>query len=473
MSPASWVAAQNLLTQAFGLLLFAIQAPLLGPRAFGLITLVMVFIGFCEFVLEVASTDALVSVRAIDDQHYSTMTTANAVFASVLGMAAFVFAGPISGIFHEPELERILHWMAVMPLVSALATAPNAASRRAMQFRPLAIRVLASTLAGGIVGVTLTVLGFGVWALVWQAIIQRVFNVTILWGLVDLPFRMGFSKPHFRELWKYAAPMMVAQTMTWSATQIPRFILGLYLGADELGLFSLATRICDIAVQTTISPVYAVARVSMRSFIDYRAGLEAAASRLMRQMSMLCFPLCIGGAAVMPVLFVVWLDARWAAGVVTAQLLLLGSLPYVTHYGLSAALLAMNKQSMIAVNSTVQTLATIAVVAIFAPLGLDTVAAAIALRPMATAVIPVGFARRHCGISANTVFRAQWPVLCCAMMMGAVVTALRLTLAPYLGKPALLVLLVLAGAASYAVAVRLMLPEAAASLVARLRRRAA
>src|SRR6202011_4209223 len=103
--------------------------------------------------------------------------------------------------------------------------------RSEMQVKPLALRVLVSTLVGGAVGLVLTVMHFGVWALVWQAMVQRIVNVSVLWRLVDVPFRLGFSTPHFLELWRYIAPMMITQTMTWSASQIPRFILGLFLGA--------------------------------------------------------------------------------------------------------------------------------------------------------------------------------------------------------------------------------------------------
>jgi PST family polysaccharide transporter len=473
LSPASWIAAQNLFAQGFGLLLFAIQAPLLGPRAFGLITLVMVFLGFVEWVLEIASTDALVSVRDIDARHYATMTTANALFAGAIGIVVFACANPIARLFHEPELASILRWMSPLPLISALASAPNAASRRELQFKPLAIRVLVSIVAGGSVGLVLTFMHFGVWALVWQAMVQRLVNVSVLWRLVDVPFRFGWSTPQFRELWRYAAPMLVSQTMSWSASQIPRFILGLYLGASELGLFSLASRIQEIVLQVALSPVFAVARVKMREHLDDPSGLQAALQRLLRQMGLLCFPLCIGAAAVMPVLFKVWLDARWSGGVPVAQLLILGAMPYVTHYGLSAALLGMNRQSLVAVNATVQTLATVIVVFIFAPLGLVAATAAIALRPLATAVIPMAFTRRHFRLSVGTVLRAQGPVFLAAVIMGLVVLALEFTLAAHLGSGVLLTLLISAGVLSYATLIVLLEPDLAAPYLERLPRLAA
>ena len=282
ISPTSWLTAQNLFKQIFAIALFAIQAPMLGPRAFGLIALVMVFIGFCEYVLEIAGTDALISVKDIEERHYSTMTTVNVACGITLGALIFAVAPRIATVFREPELVPILRFMAVLPILTVLASAPNAACRRELQFEPLVTRVLVSTTAGGIVGLILTFMHFGVWALVWQATIQRVLNVAILWRLVKMPFRMGFSVPHFKELRRYAAPMLVSQTMSWAADQVPRYILGFFLGASELGLFSLAARLSDIVVQLAVSPRYGVARIEMRQFADQRAGIELATQRTLR-----------------------------------------------------------------------------------------------------------------------------------------------------------------------------------------------
>ena len=469
LSPALWVTAQNVFAQAFGLVLFAVQAPLLGPRAFGLIALVMVFLGFCEYVLEIAATDALVSVRNIDANHYATTTTANALFSASLGIAVFAFAHPISRFFHEPELASILQWMSALPLISALASAPNAASRRELHFKPLALRVFVSTAVGGTVGLVLTLMHYGVWALVWQALVQRIVNVSLLWRLVDVPFRFGFSVPHFLELWRYAAPMLLSQSMSWSASQIPRLILGSFLGVGELGLFSLATRIQEIVLQVSLSPAYAVARVQMRAHIEDPSGLQMAMDKLLRQMALFCFPLCVGTVAVMPVLFKVWLDARWSGGVPVAQLLLVGAMPYVTHYGLSAALLGLNRQSLVAVNATAQTAATVIVVFLFAPLGLEAVTAAIALRPLVTAIIPIEFTRRHLGISRRSVMRAQAPVLLAAVLMGALVGVLGWVLTGHVKSTVLLGVLIGTGAASYAGMIAVLLPDAAAPYLARLR----
>jgi len=469
ISPTSWVTAQNLFKQLFTIALFAIQAPLLGPKAFGLIALVMVFVGFCEYVLEITGTDALISIRDIEPQHYATLTTVNVAAAAVMGVGIFLFAPAIAANFHEPQLVEILQVMAALPMLTVLSAAPNAACRRELDFQPLVTRQLASTVAGGVVGLVLTFMGYGVWALVWQATVQRVLNVAILWKLVKMPFQMGFSQRHFQDLKHFGTPMLISQGMSWGADQIPRYILGLFLGASELGLFSLATRLSDTVLQLAVSPRYAVARIEMRRFADNRQGIQQFTRSVLTHISVLTFPLCLGAAAVMPILFTTWLNERWAGGVIPAQLMMLGILPYVTHYALSAALMGTNHQSKIAFNATIQTITLVLVSLVFAPMGLVIATAAIACRPLLTASIPVYFARKYCGLGARLAIRGQIRPFCAATAMAAVVYGLELGLRGHVSDGALLVGLIGAGVGTYVALISVLLPDVVKPVLARLR----
>ncbi len=470
LSPTAWTTLRNLFAQGFGLTLFAIQAPLLGPRAFGLITLVMIFVGFVEHVFEVATTEALFALRQPDRRHYATMTTIGGGFGALLGITVALCAEPISAIFAEPDLAPVLRWMAVLPLLSALTTAPNAAARRELNFKPLALRTILSIGVSGLVGLTLTLLGYGVWALVWQATLQRAINLVLIWYLVPIPFELGVSRRHLAEMMPFTGPMLVTQSMSWAAGQAPRFILGLYVGTTEVGLFSLASRLNEILLQLTISPRFQVARIEMRHYVDDHSGLPDALRRVLRDMAVLCFPMAIGAAVVMPVLFSVWLDARWAGGVVAAQLMMLMCLPYVTHYAVSAALLGLHRQKAVAVTSTIQTATTVVATLFAAPFGLTAAIGALSVQPVLTAPLPVFYLRRASGLGVRSIFGAQLPLLLSALAMGVSVLGLIAVLDRVLAAPPLLGLSIALGAFVYGALILRFAPDVAAPYVDRIRR---
>lgn len=463
-SPTSWVTLQTSFVQAFGFLLFAIQAPLLGPRPFGLMTVVMIFAGFVESVVGECATETLVSIPHAEPEHFAAMTTLCALAATVFGVGVYAAAQPIARWFGEPQLVDVSRCMAVLPFVSIIAAPANAACKREMQFRPLALRTVVSLVIGGIVGIALTVLKFGVWALVGQIIVQKSVAAVVLWNATPLSFRFGLSRRHVRSFPAFVAPLFVSRCMSWTSVGLPRFILGSFLGVGDLGIMSLASRLSDIAVHLFVVPRYSVARVDLRRYASNRSGLDGAIELLVFRYAVLTFPACIGAAAVMPSLFHAWLDARWYPGILPAQVLMLTGLPCVTIYTIGALLMALNQQGAEAWLETAQTIGAVLFVGIAAPFGLVVSAAAMAMRPFALLPLPLSMARRRCGVSAGQILKPQWPPLLAAVCMGIVVTVLQYALQRHVSALAMLPMLAGTGVAAYAAILGLRYPRVATAI---------
>ena len=97
LSPTAWVTIERLTQQMLWLVFLA---PILGPRPYGLYTIVMVFVGFSELVLIESATEALVTVDKLDNLH---ATTAN-LAAGAIGPRD-VPLRPCDGVlFHDDEI---------------------------------------------------------------------------------------------------------------------------------------------------------------------------------------------------------------------------------------------------------------------------------------------------------------------------------------------------------------------------------
>jgi O-antigen/teichoic acid export membrane protein len=458
LRPTVWVTAEKAFAELFWLVLFAVQAPLLGPYAFGLISAVMVFVNFWEGVPCHAFTEALVSVREIEHIHFNTVTTTFALLCAGFGAALFGLAGPLAAVFGDAELASIMRVMAVLPLVQALSIAPIAAAQRDLRFQSLTLRTIVSLLAGGVVGLALTLAGAGVWALVSQALVQRFVAVIVLWAAAPIPVRFAISLRHLRELATFAMPTMFACAMNWASGQLPRFILGMYLGATELGLFSLASRLNSIINQVAIGPRALVARIDLRRFATDPQALTHAARRVFLHIGVLSFPLCIGGAAVTPTLFHAWLDPRWYGAIVPSQVMLLTCVPYATFYVATSVLLALNRQKLQAFVATTQGLGILIAVAAGSAFGLVATTVAIAVVSLATVPLPILVIQRKCGLSLRDILLPQAPAFLAACLMGGVVVILGLELGAALTSGAVLSIIVPVGATIYVILLAIMMP---------------
>jgi len=463
----AWVTFQHATEQALWLLLFVIQAPILGPKAFGLISLIMVFVGFCEFVVASVGTELLLSIRDIQPRHYSTVTVTCVAISAVLGGALFFAADALARIFQDAELPNVARALAFLPILSCLSAAPSAAVKRAMNFRGTALRGISSVSVAGSVSLGLTLSGAGVWALVVQALLQRLVSVVVLWQIATVRPSAQWSWPCLKSLGPMAGKLTVSSVMSWSSGQLPRLILGWWLGIVDLGLFALASRLIDLLTQIAIWPKITVARVYLRTLTDDLPALRAAAEKMFGQLSLLCFPLCAGGALVIPPLFHFWLDPRWYGAIAPSQWLLLTGIPSVTFYCSAAVLLAVNRQGTEALVESTQTLSSAAVAAAVGPLGFLPVTAALALRPWLLVLLPIVCMVRTAHLTWSNIVGPQLRPLLAAAAMGACIWALRLGLEDRLPGAWLIALLIVTGVLVYAALSSLLMPDLLRQLIRR------
>jgi O-antigen/teichoic acid export membrane protein len=467
-SPTLWITAERVLAQGLNLLILAVQAPILGPRAFGLVAVVMVFVGFWEGVPASAAQDALISIRNIERLHFSTVTAICTLASFVLGAVLFIFSQPIAAALGDVELTSVMRAMAVVPLIQALSIAPTATAQRGMLFRSITLRTVASLLAGGVVGLVLTLTGSGVWALVWQVLVQRCIATAVLWLAVPIPFSFAISRRHFRELFGFAWPVMFARIMSWASGQMPRLIVGFYLGPTDLGLLTFGTRLHDLVNQVAIGPKAMVARIDLRRFAANSEALGKAVRRVVSHISLVSFPACVGGAVVVPTLFHAWLDQRWYAAVIPSEIMLLMGVPYVTILVVAVILLALNRQRWEACVSAVQGVTIIIAVAVAAPHGLVAAVAAIAAGSVATIPFLILVLRQQCGIALRDILLPQVPAFVAACLMGATILILRILFRDAFSSKIMLPVEVVTGALSYAILLMAVAPKPAIRIGRRL-----
>jgi O-antigen/teichoic acid export membrane protein len=463
LSPTAWVTAQTVITQFFGLLIFAVQAPLLGPRVFGLVGIVMAFLGVCELLVGDAAAECLISLRNIDHKHYDSMNTVTVLISLTIGAAVFCAAPTMALWFADPQLKSIFRWMALLPVITALSSVPIAVTKHNMQFRPLALRSIGGVVLAGVCGLILTLLGAGVWALVVQALVQRVVAVTVLWVAVPVRLRFGLSVSHLRDIGGYAGKVALSKIMSLVAASVPRIILGLYMGAVEVGYFSMAARLCEIMMLVLVVPRFAVARIELRAHVPRSSELSQSVAAHLRAASALCFPVCLGAAVAVPTLFHVWLDERWFGGILTTQLILLTCVPSVTSYCATATLMALNKQGWEALASTLQAVAILMAAWIAAPFGLTAVAIALVVRALIMLPLPALLLRR-CGLAINTLISNQLPALLAALLLAVSLFLLRWQLVPLLGYGPTLLLMVIFSALAYVALLQRLSPASTAGL---------
>ena len=154
-----------------------------------------------------------------------------------------LFAGPLASLYGEPRLAPVLRWYSLAPLLASMSVVQTALARRELRNRTLALRQTAGSLVGGLVGVGMAFAGMGVFALVGQGLATQAVAAVILWKIADWRPRFAFSRRHLMDLFGFSINVLATDIMFIIGGHADRLLLGYFLGAAEVGYYSVAQRL--------------------------------------------------------------------------------------------------------------------------------------------------------------------------------------------------------------------------------------
>src|SRR6056297_973263 len=169
-----WSFLQNGGNQIIGFLLGIVLARLLMPEDFGMVAMVMVFIGFAGFLQQFGFNAALIQNQEVDSRDYATVFWFNTFAGLILFTLFFVGAPLVGNIYDNPELNLLTKFLAFNFLFNALTSVQSTILTKQFEFKKLAIINLGSNLLMYAVAIPMAVLDYGVMALVWGTILQNL-----------------------------------------------------------------------------------------------------------------------------------------------------------------------------------------------------------------------------------------------------------------------------------------------------------
>lgn len=238
-----------------------------------------------------------------------------------LAMLVALSGFPLAAFYGQPQLVPICAVLGIGFAISGLSVQHGALLNRAMQFRQISVRNLA---AGGLssgCAIVAAVLGLGVWSLVIQSISALVFATVLNWWAV--PWRP--SRPRqVREalpLLAFGAHVSIAGLFHTLSRQGDNIIIGKFLDAGTLGLYTRAYSLLMLPLRQLKTPVQAV-------MVPALAALQQEPQRYRRAYRTSLTAICYAGMPIVVILAVsahevifVALGDQWTAAAPIFQFL--------------------------------------------------------------------------------------------------------------------------------------------------------
>lgn len=250
---AAWMIALRWSIRGIGLVSMVILARLLAPADFGLVAIATALSGMLAAMSEFGFQIALIQNQTADRRHYDTAWTLGLIRGVVMAAILSVSAGTLAGIFSDPRLEPIFLLLAIAVIVTSFENIAVVDFRKDLQFqREFVYRALSKS-ASFAITVPLAVILRSYWALVIGILAGQLTGVLLSYALCR--YRPRLSLCVWRELLTFSKWLLLGNVLAFFYQRADTFVIGRLLGAQPLGLFSVAREIASLPASEIVAPI--------------------------------------------------------------------------------------------------------------------------------------------------------------------------------------------------------------------------
>ncbi|TZG34621.1 lipopolysaccharide biosynthesis protein [Agrobacterium sp. B1(2019)] len=404
-----WSIVQNWGGKLFTSILFIVLARFLSPTDYGMVATAGLVLMLIQMVSEFGFADAIVQKRNLEPGDVNLPFYASVTVATLLAVAVCVFS---------PELERWFEVEGLAPVIVAICILLplNTASmfqevnyRRALAFKPLAIRTFISNIVGGGVAIVFAIMGMGVWSLVVQTYVATIVTLVWLWRKPHWLPGATLNPVTFVELLRFGSSALGLRIVDFAATRLIDFmILGRY-GVAVFGLYTVGSRLYQLLMQLLQAALYDVSLTVLSRVSHERERMAALYKQLITMSAIFSTPVFVLAAALAPEICNVLFGSRWQGADEVAQpLLLLGALQCVQFQN-GPFLSARGKPGKVLIAGSVKAISTILLILLVPTNDIKEIVAVYVLGQVTSTPFTFFYVARELGIGLGKIFLLLLP----------------------------------------------------------------
>lgn len=300
-----------------------IMARFLLPSDFGMIGMLAIFLQISQSFVDSGFASALIQRRNRTDIDFSTVFYFNIVIALLLYGILFVIAPWIACFYKIPELTGVTRVVTLSLVLNSLSAVHKVKLSIVIDFKTQSIISLSASIISGCIGIWMAFAGRGVWALVWQTILNSLILTILFYYFVTWKPLLVFSVESFRRLFFFGSKLLISGLIHTTYSNLYTIVIGKKFSALDLGYYTYARQIAMLPSVGLNSFISRVIYPVLSLIQDDNEKLKSAYSKYVRLSSYIIFPLMVGLIALAQPIVQLLLTDKWSGVVILLQILCL------------------------------------------------------------------------------------------------------------------------------------------------------
>ena len=321
----AWSSVDRVAQQGIQFIIGIVLARLLAPDDFGLLGMIMIFATLSYVLVESGFSAALIRKEDANETDYNSVFYVNLAISVALFVLLFFTIPYFAEFFKQPALVSTARITFIAVIFNAFYLVPYVQVNRAMDFKTLAKINLFATLGSGSIGITLAIMDYGVWALVYQQIGYQLFRGIGFYALVRWIPSFTFSLDSIKHLWKFSMHILGSSLLTIGFNNLYTFLLSRFYPIKQVGFYTHASKMSETA-NFTFQAILGSSTYNLFTQIQSdKERLLRVYRQLVQYISIIVIPASLVLIVVAKPLFFVLFSEKWLPAVPYFQLICLAN----------------------------------------------------------------------------------------------------------------------------------------------------
>lgn len=319
----AWRFAERTGAQLVQFIVSIILARILTPEDYGTVALITVFISVMQVFVDGGLGNALIQKKNADNIDFSTVFYTNIGFCIILYVVLYLLSPTIATFYNNQSLISLIRILGLTIVISGVKNVQQAYVSRRMLFKKFFWSTLAGTIIAAVVGITAALRGAGVWALVFQQLINLTIDTVVLWITVKWRPQLIFSLTRLKQLFSYGWKLLTSSLLNSLYDNLRQLIIGKMYSTTNLAFYNRGRQFPNLIVNNVNSSIDSVLLPTLSQEQDDKTRIKQMTQKVIKISMFIMSPLLVGLAFASPNIIKVLLNDEW-----------LPAIPYVAIFSI-------------------------------------------------------------------------------------------------------------------------------------------
>lgn len=326
-----WSFAEQVGRRGISILVSLVLAHFLTPEDFGLIAIILVMSSVANALMESGLREALIRLEHPSEKDYNTAFYANLALGLIVYFLIFALAPIVASYYEDPRLITLIRVSALGVVFNIFQIVPVAILHRSLNFRAqFHVGIYAGVLSS-VFAILLAFIGFGVWALVLQIVLNSLIAAIFLRVMRVWQPSRRFCWRSLRKMYGFGYRLLLSSLLEIVFSNMYVVIIAKVFTTAIAGLYFFSEKIRDVLIGQLVNSIQIVTFPALSSLQNDQVRLKKGCKHVMLVSTFLVFPVMLLFAALAVPIFEVFFPEPWWPGAEYFQLMCIAGCLYPIH----------------------------------------------------------------------------------------------------------------------------------------------